>query len=90
MPFSFEHNHIAILERVQSAAIRAGGNDVSGLKRENRSDVLDAAFNLVSHIIRVEVLLQIAVIAQLNLKILRVWNLIGCNGVRSDRCKRIA
>src|SRR5438105_6878070 len=81
---------ITVLEAAQAAMVGAGRNDVAGLERVDRGDPLDAARDLVGHVTRVVVLLEIAVDPQLYLKTVRIGDLVGCHDERSDRAEGIA
>src|SRR5262245_20891893 len=67
--FGFQLDLIAVLERAQASMIRAGRQNVAGLERVDRRHPLDAARDLVSHVVAVEVLLQRAVHPQPDLQL---------------------
>ncbi len=57
--------------------IGAGGHDVAGLECMDGGQPLDAARNLVRHVVGVEVLLQFAVDPQFDLQLVRIRDFIG-------------
>ena len=87
---AFELDRVAVHERVQAAMVGAGGEDVARLQRVDGGDPLDAARDLVRHVVGVEVLLQLAVDPQLDLQLLRIRDLVGGDQIRADRRERVA
>ncbi len=70
--------------------VGAGRQDVARRQRMDRADPLDAARNVVRHIVGVEVLAQHAVDPEHDLQVLRVCNLVGGHEVGADRRKGLA
>src|SRR5262245_16904423 len=54
-PLDLELDAVAVLERVQAAMIGAGRQHITGLQGVDRADELDAARDLVGHVVGVEV-----------------------------------
>src|SRR5437870_5756364 len=81
---------ITVLEAAQAAMVGAGRDDVTGLERVDRGDPLDAARDLVGHVARVVVLLEVPVHPQLYLKTMRIGDLVGRHDVGSDRAEGVA
>src|SRR6266850_2103851 len=71
---SFELDQVAVLKWIQTAVIRAAGEDVARFERMDRAHPFDAARNLVRHVAGVVALHQRAVVPQPHLKIERVFN----------------
>src|SRR5438445_9814933 len=69
---------IAVLETAQAAMVGAGRDDVAGLERVDRGDPYDAARDLVRHVARAVVLLDVRVDPQLYLQPMRIGDLDGC------------
>ena len=89
-PFDFQLDHVAVHERVQAAVIGAGRQNVAGLQRMDRADPLDAARDLVRHVVGVEVLLQYAVDPQPDLQLVRIADFVGGDDVGADRREGVA
>src|SRR5262249_34104406 len=68
---------VAVLEAAEPAMVGAGGEDVAGLQRVDRRHPLDAARDLVGHVVGVEVLLQLSVHPELDLELVHVLDLVG-------------
>src|SRR5215510_8158172 len=88
--FDLELDAIAVLEGVQATMIGAARQDIARLQRMDRTHELDAARNLVRHVVGVEVLLQLTVVPQLDLELMRIGNLVRGHDVGADLCKRVA
>src|SRR5882672_3852329 len=86
----FELDLVAVHERVEAAMVGAGGDDVAGLQRVDRRQPLDAARDLVPHVVGVEVLHQGAVVPQPNLQFLRIADLVGSDDIGADRREGVA
>lgn len=65
--FDLQGDDLSILEWIKSTVVRACGNDVACLNRMDRRDPFDATWNQVSHVICVEVLLNLAVVGKYDL-----------------------
>src|SRR2546426_4253580 len=80
---------VPVLESAQAAMVRARRDDVAGVQRVDRGDPLDAARNLVGHVARVVVLLELAVHPELHLQMVRIGDLVGGHDVRPDRAEGV-
>src|SRR5262245_20373539 len=65
-PLGLDLDLVAVHERVETAMVGAGGQDVAGFEGVNRGDPLDAAGDLVGHVVGVEVLHQGTVVPELD------------------------
>ena len=86
----FQLHGVAILERIETAMIGAGGQDVTRIERVDRRRPLDTAGDLVGHIIGIEALHQRAVGPQVDRQLVWVSDLIGGDDVRTDRRECVA
>src|SRR5205807_4369528 len=86
-PIGLDLDAIAVLEAAEPAMVRAGRDDVAGVEGVDRGDPLDAARDLVGHVARVVVLLELAVHPELDLEPVRIGDLVRRHDVRPDRAE---
>src|SRR4030095_3603501 len=89
-PFGLDLDAITVLEAAEPAVIRAGRDDVTSVERVDRGDPFDATWNLVGHVARVVVLLELAVHPELDLKSVRIGDLVGRHDVGPHRAEGVA
>src|SRR5580765_5431393 len=89
-PLGLDLDAIPVLESAEPAMIRAGRDDVTGVERVDRGDPLDAARDLVGHVARIVVLLQLAVHPELDLQMVRIGDLVRRHDVRPHRAEGVA
>src|SRR5665213_355292 len=87
--FDLELHMVPVHEWVQSAVIGAGGEQVARLERVHGGDELNAARDLVRHVVGVEVLHQDAVVPESDRKVLRVGYFVGRHDEWPDRTECI-
>src|SRR5262249_1968114 len=89
-PLGLDLDAVAVLEAAEPAVVGAGRDDVAGIERVDRGHPLDAARDLVGHVARVVVLLELAVHPQLHLQPVRIGDLVRGHDVRPHRAERVA
>jgi hypothetical protein len=80
-------DQVAVLEAAEPAVIGAGGEHVARAEGVDAGHPLDAARDLVGHVVGVEVLLEGAVDPQAHREAMRVGDLVGGDDVRAIGAK---
>src|SRR5262249_44236161 len=84
-PLRLQLDEVAVLEAAEPAVVGPRGEHVAGLQRVDGGDPLDAARDLVRHVARVEVLLELAVDPEPDPEVVGVADLVGRHEVGPHR-----